>query len=220
MLETASLHKSLGGMGSAFVPVNPVNSDEEILPNDLLADPEIMIKGLEEIYGSKAWDSSHLFPFSVYSSKIQPGTKIVMGCGAPCGNTPAVDVRGGVYPCIYLVGIKRFYLGNILNDDYPHEEVLDGMMDLLHVDNLEDCRECSWRYICGGGCPVGRLTIAPNSGAAPKVRNYCNKINCDYTKSVLESLFWELAQEACLSVEKTSTANVSFAIDHSSALNC
>lgn len=220
MIETAALHKSLGARGSAFVPVNPVNSDEVILKDEFLPSPEVMIRGLQEIYKSKIWDSSNLFPFSVYASKIHPGTRIVMGCGAPYGNTPVVDVHGGVHPCIYLVGIKRFYLGNLMQDDYPQEEVLDGMMDLLHVDNLEDCRECSWRYICGGGCPVGRLTILDNLGVTLKVKNYCNKINCDYTKAVLELLFWELAQEAYLSVAATDHGNPSFAIDHSSALNC
>ncbi|MCJ7596631.1 MAG: SPASM domain-containing protein [Desulfobacterales bacterium] len=220
MMETASHHKDLGGRGSAFVPVNPVTSDEDLLLDDLLPAPEVLIKGLVEIYKSKIWESTHLFPFSVYSSKIQPGSKIVMGCGAPYGNTPVVDVHGDVYPCIYLVGIKRFFLGNVLDDDYPNEKVLDWMMDLLHVDNLEDCRRCPWRYLCGGGCPVGRLIILDNPGVTPKVETYCGKISCEYTKKILELLFWELATEASLSIENVTPQEASVAIDHSNTIHC
>jgi len=202
MPEIAKHHKEIGGTGCAFVPVNPVNSDEDILPELLMPSTAKVVKGLARVYKSKLWETKDLFPFNVYASHVRNGSRTVMGCGAPYGNTPVVDVNGDVYPCIYLVGIKRFYMGNILDDSYPDDNILDWMMDSLHVDNMEECKECEWRYICGGGCPVGKLTVFDNPLASRKAVNYCQSIRCDYTKKVIELLLWDLAGEAAVSVEK------------------
>ncbi len=205
MYEISKLHKDLGGASSAFVPINPVNSDEYIFPEWLLPSPKKIIDGLTKIYKSKIWDTSQLFPFSTYIGKVSPGARMVVGCGAPYGNTPVVDVNGDVYPCIYLVGLKRFFIGNILDDNYPDTEVLDAMMDLLHVDNMEGCRECKWRYLCSGGCPVGKLIVMDNPNASKNVIQYTKKINCNYTKAVLEVLLWEMAEDAATSAREGAT---------------
>jgi uncharacterized protein len=218
MLEIAKHHKELGGIGSAFVPVNPVNSDEDILPETLMPSISKMASGLAKVYKSKVWDTQDLFPFNVYATHLRDGGRSVTGCGAPYGNTPVVDVNGDVYPCIYLVGIKRFYLGNILNENYPDDNVFDWMMDFLHVDNMEECKECAWRYICGGGCPVGKLTVFENPMASRKTVKYCSGIRCDYTKKVIELLLWDLAREAGSSVEGAMLKKVPVAIDNT--INC
>ncbi len=218
MLEIAKHHKELGGTGSAFVPVNPVNSDEDILPETMMPSISKMASGLAKVYKSKVWDTQDLFPFNVYATHLRDGGRSVTGCGAPYGNTPVVDVNGDVYPCIYLVGIKRFYLGNILNENYPDDNVFDWMMDFLHVDNMEECKECAWRYICGGGCPVGKLTVFENPMASRKTVKYCSGIRCDYTKKVIELLLWDLAREAGSSVEGAMLKKVPVAIDNT--INC
>ena len=137
-----------------------------------------------------------------------------MGCGAPYGNTPVVDINGNVYPCIYLVGIKRFYMGNILEGSYPDNHILDWMMDFLHVDNTEECKRCAWRYICGGGCPVGKLTVFENPLATPNTLKYCNSIRCDYTKTIIELLLWDLAKEAESSLKKRIPKKATVAMDN------
>lgn len=218
MLEIAKHHKELGAIGCAFVPLNPVNSDEDILPETMMPSIKTMTKGLAKVYKSKVWEAKDLFPFNVYASHLHGGSRSVMGCGAPYGNTPVVDVNGDVYPCIYLVGIKRFYLGNILNDNYPISKVLDWMMEFLHVDNVAECKECAWRYICGGGCPVGKLTVFENHLASRKTVQYCNGIRCDYTKKVIELLLWDLAKEAGAAVGTARVKRVPVAIDNT--INC
>ncbi|MBI5026580.1 MAG: radical SAM protein [Nitrospirae bacterium] len=218
MLEIAKHHKSIGGIGSAFVPVNPVNSDEDILPETVIPSTDKLIKGLSKVYKSRVWDTKDLFPFNVYASHVHAGGRAVRGCGAPYGNTPVVDVNGDVYPCIYLVGIKRFYMGNIMNGSYPDNNILDWMMDFLHVDNMAECRGCAWRYICGGGCPVGKLTVLENSMASRKTVKYCNSLRCDYTKKVIELLLWDLAKEAAASVKKGVPNKATGAIDNT--INC
>ncbi len=201
MLEVAKHHKELGGVGCAFVPVNLVNSDEEILSEEMMPSIKTMTSGLARVFKSKVWETKDLFPFNVYEPHLSSGGRSVTGCGAPYGNTPVVDVNGAVYPCIYLVGIKRFYLGNIMDENYPDTSVLDWMMDFLHVDNIEECKGCSWRYMCGGGCPVGKLTVFENPLASRKTVKYCNGIRCDYTKKAIEVLLWDLAMEAGSSVK-------------------
>ncbi len=212
MVEITRHHKEIGGIGSAFVPVNPVNSDEDILPETLMPSIRKLLGGMAKVYKSKVWDTKDLFPFNVYASHLNGGGRAVMGCGAPYGNTPVVDTHGNVYPCIYLVGIKRFYMGNILDESYPDDRVLDWMMDFLHVDNMEGCKDCAWRYICGGGCPVGKLTVFENPMASAKTIQYCNSIRCDYTKTILELLLWDLAKEAEFSVRKRDPHKVTVAM--------
>ncbi len=196
MEETARHHRELGGNGSAFVPVNVTNSDEELIGDDLIPDIERMLAAFERVKESGVWSLDRLFPFSTYRAKLQPGNQSVLGCGAPFGNTPVVDAEGNVYPCIYLVGIERYHQGNIIAGTYPRAAVLAELAERLHVDKREDCRVCAWRYLCGGGCPIHLLTMAGQNDISPKARDYCDRINCAHTKKVLEILLWEMADQA------------------------
>ena len=220
MMEIAHHHKALGARGCAIVPLNPVNSDEELLDEGLVPDASVLIQGLEEVYRSRVWDSERLFPFSVYANKVKPGSRVTTGCGAPHGNTPVVDVEGNVYPCIYLMGIERFYLGNVLEEEWIDRNLLDQMQSFLYVDHRTECRDCQWRYLCGGGCPVMRLTVLDSPNCTQKLRNYCSKINCDYTKKILELLYWELAEEAESTLRAATGGNSTVAIDPAQTVYC
>jgi uncharacterized protein len=202
LLDIAEHYKSIGVKSCAFVPVSPVNSDEDILDEKLVPSPQRIIAGLTKVYRSNVWPVEALFPFNQYLSRLCPGTKMVVGCGAPYGNTAIVDAAGDVYPCIYLVGIKRFCLGNINDESYPKKDLIRWMYDYLHVDHMEECQSCSWRYICGGGCPLGRLTVINNPKATDKVKRYSKQITCKYTKTILELLIWDKAQESASTLWK------------------
>ena len=198
--EIAEHHRALGGRACAFVPVNPVNSDEDILPEEVLPSPRKMIEGLTCLYERKIWPEGDLYPFNQYAARIRPGSGTVLGCGVPCGNTVIVDVNGDAYPCIYLVGIRKFHLGNIMHGDYPNKKLLKHLYDSLHVDRLEDCRNCSWRYLCGGGCPLWRLTVVDNPRASGSIIDYCRGISCEYTRRIIELLLWDKARESASSL--------------------
>jgi uncharacterized protein len=191
--EITRHHKAIGGNSSAFVPVNPVNSDEDILDLRLLPSPKKIARGVIEVYKGGAWPTGDLYPFSQYAPRLRPGAMTVLGCGLPFGNTPVVDVKGDVYPCIYLVGIGRFYMGNVMNGSYPNRQLLKQLYDRLHVDRMEDCRVCQWRYICGGGCPLWRLTVSDNPAVTKKTMDYCKGIGCEYTRQIFEALLWDMA---------------------------
>lgn len=197
MLATTKLHRSIRGGSSAFVPVNIVNSDGEILPDDMIPSVEVLCASVQELYDCKEWELQNLFPFSSYIGNIAPGHRSVVGCGAPYGNTPVVDVNGDVYPCIYLVGIPPYRFGNIMDGTYPQMTTLQNMGDELHVDRRSDCKGCNWRYLCGGGCPVQRLIVkGREKELTPKARSYCESFNCDYTKKILTILLWDAAERA------------------------
>jgi uncharacterized protein len=218
LLDIAEHHKSIGVKSCAFIPVNPVNSDEDILDERLLPAPQRIITGLTKVYKSKVWKVEELFPFNQYVSRLGPGVKLVVGCGAPYGNTAVVDGDGGVYPCIYLVGLKKFCLGNINDESYPKKALIRWMFDYLHVDHREDCKSCPWRYLCGGGCPLGRLTVLNNPKATAKVIDYCQQIACDYTKNILELLLWDQARESSATLLKNR--RVSEPVDVLSTARC
>lgn len=197
LLETTKLHKEIMGDSSAFVPVNLVNSDGDILPDNMIPSLDQLCVSAQELYNSKEWKLSNLFPFSTYSGNISPGHRSVVGCGAPYGNTPVVDVNGNIYPCIYLVGIPAYHIGNIIDGTYPQTKKLQAMADELHVDRRDDCKKCNWRYLCGGGCPVQQLIIkGREKELTPKAQTYCERLNCDYTKKILTILLWDAAQKA------------------------
>lgn len=197
MIETTKLHKRIKGASSAFVPVNIVNSDGEILPDDMIPSVDVLCESVQKLYETKEWELDNLFPFSSYIGNVAPGHRCVVGCGAPYGNTPVVDVNGDVYPCIYLVGIPSYRFGNVMDGTYPQMKVLKDMGDELHVDRRAGCKICNWRYLCGGGCPVQQLiTKGREEDLTPKAHAYRENLNCDYTKKILMILLWDAAQIA------------------------
>jgi uncharacterized protein len=69
------------------------------------------------------------------------------------------------------------------------------MLEILNVDNIQMCKKCQWRYYCGGGCPVGRLTVMGNPNASKETTQYTQEIACKTTKAMVETLLWKYADE-------------------------
>ena len=197
---TARHHQELGARSSAFVPVNPVNSDEDMLPEDLLPSPDAMMAGMTELFRRRTWPATALHPFNIYAERLGPGCRAEVGCGMPYGQTIVVDANGDLYPCIYLVGIRRFALGNVKEPASADPPVLRQMRETLHVDRLAECRACQLRYLCGGGCPLWRLTVAGNSQASPRTLAYCQWVGCEYTRKMIELLLWDAGEQSAARV--------------------
>ncbi len=189
----AEHHKELGASNSAFVPVCPINSDLKYLPAELLPDPEKVFTGLVKVYHSGLWDKKRLFPFNQYLLKLRPGSRQVTACAAPSGTTPVIRANGDVYLCIYLVGQEKFRFGTLGNS--WDRQTLAETTKTLHVDTLEDCRVCPWRYACGGGCPVMKLAPFADGDKNTAAKEYGRRINCDFTQAILGELLWDMADE-------------------------
>jgi len=195
MIDVAEIHKAIGGSACAFVPLNAIDSDEENLPLELCPDPEIFSEGLRAVYNSGIWRLEQLYPFNEYAGRLKPNYRNIWACGAPHGNTPVITADGGIFSCIYLVGIERYKIGHIDNIDFPVTSVVKDMLDITNIHNSESCAGCGFRYLCGGGCPVGRFTIAGNPHVPEEIKLYTEKISCAVSKTVLQILLWEVATE-------------------------
>jgi uncharacterized protein len=194
IFDIAAHHKELGANTSAFVPVSPVNSDRQFLPRGLLPDPDKLAGRLAEVYRSGLWDKRALFPFNEYLLKLRPGAHQITACAAPSGTTPVVRTNGDVYFCIYLVGQEKYRFGS-LGAEWDSRS-MDAATAALHVDNVEGCRACPWRYACGGGCPVLNQVQFDAAEKNAEALEYGRKLNCDFTKAILTELLWDIADEA------------------------
>lgn len=201
MLKIAEHHLDVGVSHISFVPLNPVNSDLNIFEPELLPDPEVFAAGLEEIYRARLAPPENFFPLNEYLTHIAPGAATPLGCGMPFGNTPVVNTDGEVYACIWLMGQPQFKIGD-LKSRFIEEEVLIRFFRELHVDNLPKCSTCQWRFLCGGGCPVRRMSVEPNEGADPRVLNYYDKLTCLQAKTALSLLLWDKARDRQYEVKR------------------
>ncbi len=64
----------------------------------------------------------------------------------------SIGATGEIYPC-FMLHRKELVMGNILTDDL--NEVLNSEKNPckhITVDDLIECSECEYKYICGGGC--------------------------------------------------------------------
>lgn len=192
MMDIAKTHKELGGESCAFVPLNPVDSDDNILPVSLCPSPKKFAGGLKEVFHSKIWPIKDLYPFNEYMGRLKPLYKNQWGCGAPFGNTPVITASGEIFSCIYLVGNKKYQTGHVCSGDYPRQDVISYMLDMVNVDNRSDCRTCGYRFLCGGGCPVGVFSIDGNISAGAGIKKYVKQMACTVSKTVLTELLWDL----------------------------
>jgi radical SAM protein with 4Fe4S-binding SPASM domain len=75
----------------------------------------------------------------------------------PCGagrNIIHVTYKGDLVPCS-LFTEEKFIQGNVREDriaDVWRESELLSFFRNTRVDEVPDCAECAYRYLCGGGC--------------------------------------------------------------------
>lgn len=77
-------------------------------------------------------------------------------CGAAT-SIVAVDCRGDVYPCQCFIDEKRFRTCNVLEKNWYQKHLSSEIRELfrnLLVDNIDICKNCPYRYLCGAGCPA------------------------------------------------------------------
>lgn len=203
IFDIAAQHKDLGATNSALVPVSPVDSDRNFLVDDLLPDIDTVLAGLIATYRSGMWDKNRLFPFNQYVLQLRPGARQVTACAAPSGTTPVIRANGDVYTCIYLVGQERHRFGS-LGSEWDRSR-LDDMLEGLHVDGIQGCATCPWRYACGAGCPVSKLAQEEGARPSPKAARYSRALSCDFNSRLLAEILWDIADEVAAGVTGLAT---------------
>ncbi len=109
-------------------------------------------------------------------------------CGAAFGEL-AVGPDGAVYPCQGLV-TPEFKAGNAAESDlleiWERSEILASVRAIT-VEDLPRCRDCSFRYLCGGGCRALAYTIH-RSLIMPIPEEYCA-----FNRILAEQRLWAVA---------------------------
>jgi radical SAM protein with 4Fe4S-binding SPASM domain len=95
-------------------------------------------------------------------------------CGAG-KNIISVTAEGDVYPCHMMHGTNT-KMGNIL--ELPLNEILNNCIHFPSVDEIDGCKSCDVKNICGGGCKA-RVLLMNNTIDQPDT--YC-KMNKKYYK--------------------------------------
>lgn len=91
----------------------------------------------------------------------------------------SIDAKGDIYPC-HMLHTEELKLGNVLKDDIV--EVLNSDKNdfkELSVENFQECYECNYKYLCGGGCR-GRSYYKHN-------RIDCSDSYCEFMKNYHKS---------------------------------
>ncbi len=88
-------------------------------------------------------------PLTDHAPALDSGWRTTCGLGMNLYISP----RGECYPCYALMN-KPHYLGNVLNSEL--QTILGSAQyrawQKVTVDSNLPCRQCAWRYLCGGFC--------------------------------------------------------------------
>lgn len=75
--------------------------------------------------------------------------KRLTGCGAGCEYL-SISPSGDIYPCHQFAEDKRYYMGNVLKDDFTTKVSEDFALNI--VTRKDKCKDCFAKYYCSGGC--------------------------------------------------------------------
>lgn len=111
---------------------------------------EYLKKNMEDIiYILNNYDS-----FGKLLKRVLEKEKIIYRCQA--GKTKfSFTADGDVYPCDSFVGHKKYLIGNVNNSTC--NEFMLKFFENLNVDEIDMCRCCEFRYLCGGDCYYNML---------------------------------------------------------------
>jgi len=173
--------KTLGVYSQSYPMLMPVDSDCSLVNKALFPEVQPYVDFIRKKLLVSLQDRVYLAPITEVVDQVIAARTQFFGCGLPMGYTAVVDAKGMVYPCIYLVGNKKYLLGSVFD-----ENPFNFSFPQLSVDNIEFCRDCKLRYLCGGGCPLSELIVKDISIEALE---YFHKVSC--------ALAWTSFEEAC-----------------------
>jgi uncharacterized protein len=78
--------------------------------------------------------------------------------GGSCSLQYIVEADGGIYPCDYYV-TDQYRIGNLNTDSFAQIDKNREALGFIKQSKMaEDCRSCSWAWLCRGGCRRNRET--------------------------------------------------------------
>jgi len=82
-----------------------------------------------------------------FLGRIMINSTVTRRCSAAYG-TLSIRNNGDAYPCDTYAGWQKNKIGNIYEDLHWDKNFIPT------ADELESCRACGYRYLCGGPCRV------------------------------------------------------------------
>jgi len=184
--KIVQLAKELGVSSVVFNAVRLKGRAEENI-DDIEIPAEDIMPGLMQ-----AWKTSRKMGIgttmeSMWTSVKQLQYRNLCGAGRAA---LSIAPNGDVYPCDAFYGEEAFKAGNIREKpliriwrDSPATKAFTN----LNVDDIEGCRDCELKYICGGGC------IGENY-KTHGVLNRCSPL-CEVFKKTYWCIIAELAKD-------------------------
>ncbi|WP_427181640.1 radical SAM protein [Paenibacillus sp. TC-CSREp1] len=141
----------------------------------------------DEYFRPYIFDNPSLVKFSKKISKLDqnipiydmPAGEIELTCRGNCEvgkEMVSIGADGTVYPC-HMLHDASLGLGNVLDErldkllTHPDNPFLE-----LDVDHIEECKECKYRYLCGGGCRgrswLYHRTLNNRDAFCPFIKNF------------------------------------------------
>jgi uncharacterized protein len=96
------------------------------------------------------------------------------------GSNLYIEPDGNIFPC-YAYHQPHSLIGNVFEKGFKGILNSDafGQLASCNVNNIETCKKCEYRYLCGGACKAwGSETNQKDLLAAPA--------NCDHLRSRAE----------------------------------
>ena len=137
-------YQELADSLGATVSYSLLTAPSDRLGELLLSDEQLKLLG----------SSALLSQLSLGEDLASGGVRIAArnSCGA-CSRTLSVAADGTVYPC-HMLHKHSLGLGNAFEDGAA--QIARNMSvhpcTTVSVDDIEECKNCSMRYLCGGGC--------------------------------------------------------------------
>jgi len=122
---------------------------------------------------------------------IAPSARVMMCDISPCGGGRryfAVAANGNAYPCGEFIGMEDFNGGNIFNNSIEDIAASKNFQKVTKrtVDDIAECRACTFRNMCGSPCP------AEMYNADPKMLQ--KSYYCEFYKQVAMHAFGVIAR--------------------------
>jgi uncharacterized protein len=111
----------------------------------------------------------------------------------PCGagvNMITIDTNGDLYPCEEMVGKPEFVIGNLAGTDIRTAIDTSPVVRQLrerHVEEIDECRTCTWKQFCHGGCVHKSYTHFKRLDRESE--------HCSYYKRIYQELIWLEVEE-------------------------
>lgn len=111
---------------------------------------------------------------------------VISACRTTCGTATmlSIDADGAVYSCPSL-HLPELRLGHIRENPLREMwEVRKPFLSRTQVDALPACRDCDYRYICGGGCRALAYAVTGDIGGQDPM--------CHGMKEAIVNCMWAL----------------------------